>query len=70
MVKRVSPFWYKKLKSLSEQNADPVLWQIADPYIGLVQFLAIRRMKSFSMLSFIDLIANFGTYLMIDFRKT
>ena len=23
---------------MSEQNADPASWQIADPYIGLAQF--------------------------------
>ena len=39
-----------KLESLSEQNADPALRQIADPYIGFSQFLPIGRMKSFSLL--------------------
>ena len=41
----------QKLESLSEQNADPALWQIADPYIGLLQFLPFGRVKSFSVLS-------------------
>ena len=34
-----------------EQNDDPALWQIADPYIGLAQFLPIGRIKRFSLLS-------------------
>ena len=49
--KKTSPFQYLKLESLSEQNSDPALWQIADPYIGLTQFSPIGRMKIFSLLS-------------------
>ena len=37
-----------KTGSLSKQNAGPALWQIADPYRGLAQFLPIGGMKSFS----------------------
>ena len=36
---------------MSEQNANPTLCQIAHPYIALVQFMPIGRMKSFSLLS-------------------
>ena len=40
-----------KLESLSEQNADPAFWQIADPYIGSAEFLSNGKIKSFSLLS-------------------
>ena len=36
-----------KLESLSEQNAYPALWQIADPYIGSAEFLFIEKIKKF-----------------------
>ena len=36
---------------MSEQNADPALWQIADPYIGSAEFLSIGKIKIFSLLS-------------------
>ena len=36
---------------MSEQNADPAFWQIADPYIGSAEFLFIWKIKSFSLLS-------------------
>ena len=43
---------YLKLESMSEQNADTSLRQIADPYIWSAEFLGIGKIKSFSLLSF------------------
>ena len=57
-----------KLESLSEQNADPALWQIADPYIGSAEFFSIGKIKSFHCCPFLDLLANFWTYLMFVFK--
>ena len=65
--RKISSFLYSKPESLSEQNAYPALLQIAYPYKGLAQFFTIGRMKIFSSCPFIDLLANFCTYLMIDF---
>ena len=28
---------------MSEQNADPALWQIADPYIGSAEYMSIGK---------------------------
>ena len=54
---------------MSEQNADPALLQIADPYIGSAKLLSIGKFKSFFYCCpFIDLLANFRTYLMIVFK--
>ena len=39
------------MESLSQQNADPAFWQIADPYIVSAEFLSIEKIKSFSLLS-------------------
>ena len=36
--RKISPFCYLKIGTLSEQNDDPAFWKIADPYIGLAQF--------------------------------
>ena len=39
------------MESLSEQNADPALWQIADSYIGLAQIQPNGRMKRSALFS-------------------
>ena len=58
-----------KLESLSAQNADPTLWQIVDPYIGLAQFCPLRKLKAIHCCPFIDFLANSWTYLVIDLKK-
>ena len=47
-------------------DADPALWKIADSYIGLAQFIPYGRMQSFYQSPFIDLWADYWTYLMIE----